>query len=112
MNYSIFEGLLNSLGEVDPSPFFVGSLVPYLFFLYWIQKSSSVPKVSVWGFRLTLLFVAITIVLAIVAKIAFNDELTNVDPLHGAAEAFLTLSDGLILFGFASLRKKILVNNS
>ena len=109
---SIVETVLNQLAKIDPSPFFVGSLIPYLAFLYWIQKTSFIPKTALWGFRLTLLFVAITIVLAIVAKIAFNEDLTNVDTLHGLAESFLTLSDGLILLGFLTLRKKFLVNNS
>ena len=112
MNISMVEIILNNLAEIDPSPFFVGSLIPYLFFLFWIQKVSLIPKTAIWGFRLTLLFVAITIVLAIVAKVVFNEDLTNVDSLHGLAESFLTLSDGLILYGFITLRKQFLVNNS
>ena len=103
---------LNSIGQVNPSPFFVLSLIPYLFFLYWAQKSKLIPGLALWGFRLTLLFVLITIIFAIIARVVFDGELTDIDPLHGAAEAFLTLSDALIVLGFALARKKMVVNNS
>ena len=45
----------------DPSPLFALSLPPYLLFLHWLQKSRVLPPLAVWGFRLTLLFVVITI---------------------------------------------------
>ncbi len=112
MNSAGFLSFIETLGQYDPSPFFVLSLFPYLAFLYWAKKSSSIPRISLWGFRLTLLFVLMTIAFAIVAKIAYDDELTNIDPLHGAAEAFLTLSDALVALGFLQLRNKNLVNNS
>ena len=98
--------------EIDPSPFFVLSLIPYLFFLNWASKSQNIPKISFIGFQLTLLFVAMTIILAIVAKLKFNNELTNVDYLHGVAESFLTISDGFILFGFIRFINNKQVNNS
>ncbi len=107
-----FSTIINYLGGVDPSPFFVLSLVPYLFFLYWAQKSSYIPKISLWGFRLTLLFVLMTIIFAVIALKVYDQELTNIDPLHGAAEAFLTLSDALVALGFLKIRQKIVVNNS
>ena len=98
------DGLFNlhKLGQIDPSPFFVLSLVPYLFFLYWLAKVDIVPKLALWGFRLTLLFVLITIICAIFALVVYGGELTDVDALHGTAEAFLTLSDGFIVLGFLS----------
>ena len=96
----ISNAFLDFLGNIDPSPFFVLSLVPYLFFLYWAKKSDVIPKTSLWGFRLTLLFVLMTIMFAIVSKLLYGEDLTNVDPLHGAAEAFLTLSDALVVVGF------------
>ena len=43
---------------------------------------------------------------------SFKDDLTNVDPLHGAAESFLTLSDGLIAFGFVQALQNKDVKNS
>ena len=103
---------MNYLNSIDPSPFFVLSLIPYLAFLWWAQKSDSIPKVALWGFRLTLLFVLMTIALAIVAKVSYGAELTDVDYLHGTAEAFLTLSDALVVLGFAGLGKAEVVNNS
>ncbi len=112
MNFPNFDALMMYLGGVDPSPLFVLSLIPYLAFLFWAQKSKQIPKISLWGFRLTLLFVAMTIIFAIVASVRFGEELTNIDPLHGAAEAFLTLSDALIALGFLGIGKKNLVNNS
>ena len=96
---------LQPLSSLDPGPIFVISLFPYLIFLYWAQKSASIPKTSLWGFRLTLLFVAMTIVCSIIAKVNYDQELTDVDYLHGSAEAFLALSDAFIVFGFAAMLK-------
>ena len=98
--------LFQQIGTLDPGPLFVISLFPYLFFLYWAQKSSSIPKIALWGFRLTLLFVAITIALSIIAQLLYGQELTDIDPLHGSAEAFLALSDGLVVLGFVGLLQK------
>ena len=108
----ILNYVLNFFGAIDPSPFFVLSLIPYLAFLYWAQKSSVIPAISMWGFRLTLLFVLMTIIFAIAANQLYGEELTNVDPLHGAAESFLTLSDALVVLGFLRSQKKQVVNNS
>ena len=80
MNIFNFKEILDALGGIDPSPFFVLSLVPYLAFLYWAQKGKSIPRISLWGFRLTLLFVAMTIIFAIIAKVKFGEDLTNIDP--------------------------------
>ena len=95
--------LLSFFDGLDPGPLFVISLFPYLIFLYWAQKSDSIPRISLWGFRLTLLFVAITILFSIYAQLNYGKELTDVDLLHGSAEAFLALSDGLVVLGFAGL---------
>tara|TARA_Y100001968_G_C19338730_1_gene708291 strand:- start:72 stop:395 length:324 start_codon:yes stop_codon:yes gene_type:complete len=92
--------LIEKLGVIDPSPFFVLSLIPYLFFLYMLNKVTIIPRLSFLGFSFTLLFVLITIICAIIAKLFYGGELTDVDPLHGFAEAFLTLSDGLVVIGF------------
>ena len=104
--------VLEYLNGIDPSPFFVLSLVPYLFFLHWASKSSQIPKISLWGFRLTLLFVLMTIIFAIYAQLSFSSSLTDVDPLHGAAEAFLTISDALVAAGFLRLYQNKVVKNS
>ena len=86
---------------IDPAPFFVLSLLPYLAFLWWASKVEAFPKLALRGFQLTLLFVAVTIVAAIVAQVRFDALLADVDPLHGGAEAFLTLSNLLVMLGFA-----------
>ncbi len=95
--------IFDQFSSLDPGPIFVISLFPYLIFLFWAQKSASIPKTALWGFRLTLLFVAMTIVCSIIAKVNYNQELTDVDYLHGSAEAFLALSDALIVLGFSAL---------
>lgn len=105
-------GMLKALSEFDPSPLYGLSLIPYLAFLWWAQQCRSIPKLALWGFRLTLLFVLITIIFAIFADQLYGRELSDVDPLHGSAEAFLTLSDALVAFGFAHAAGRKLVNNS
>ena len=114
MNISILS--LESIARVDPSPFFILSLIPYLVFLRYAGKTKSIPKISLLGFKLTLLFVFMTIVFAIISLIYFGEELTNVDVLHGLAESFLTISDALVVYGFVlmmqSVRSKTEVNNS
>ncbi len=88
------------LAGFDPGPLFVLSLLPYLAFLYWASKVRAFPRIAFAGFQLTLLFVAVTIVASILAKQRYGELLANVDGLHGGAEAFLTLSNLLLLFGF------------
>ncbi len=114
MNISILS--LESIARIDPSPFFILSLIPYLFFLRYAGKTEAIPKISFIGFKLTLLFVFMTILLAIISQFYFGDELTNVDVLHGVAESFLTISDALVVYGFIlmlqSVRKKTEVKNS
>ena len=98
--------LLTYFDGLDPGPLFVLSLFPYLIFLFWAQKTDSIPKTSLWGFRLTLGFVAITILFSIYAKLTYGKELTDIDLYHGSAEAFLALSDALVVLGFAGLLKE------
>ena len=114
MNISILS--LQSIAKIDPSPFFVLSLIPYLFFLRYAGKTKSIPKISFLGFKLTLLFVFMTVVFAIISKIYYGEELTNVDVLHGLAESFLTISDAFVVYGFVlmlqSVKSKTEVKNS
>lgn len=88
----------------DPAPLFVLSLLPYLAFLWWAGKVRGFPRLALRGFQLTLLFVAVTIAAAVVAQLRFGQQLADVDALHGGAEAFLTLSNALVLLGFAQGR--------
>ena len=114
MNISILS--LESIARIDPSPFFILSLIPYLIFIRYAGKTQTIPKISFIGFKLTLLFVFMTIVLAIISEIYFGDELTNVDVLHGLAESFLTISDAFVVYGFVlmlqSFKNKTEVKNS
>lgn len=97
------QSLLERLAQFDPSPLFVLSLLPYLAFLWWAQRSKRFPRLALVGFRMTLVFVAVTIVAAVVAERRYGKLLADVDWLHGSAESLLTLSNLLVLLGFRSL---------
>ncbi len=92
--------ILENLSSINPGPFFVLSLAPYLVFLYFAEKSKLIPSIALTGFKLTLLFVFMTIIFSIIAKLKYGSELTNIDALHGSAESFLAIADALIVFGF------------
>ena len=94
-------GLLERLGGIDPTPFFVLSLLPYLAFLWWAARVRAFPRLALRGFQFTLVFVAVTIAAAIVALRLYGRQLADVDPLHGGAEALLTLSNLLVVLGFS-----------
>ncbi len=96
---AIREGL-HVLGNVDPAPLFAASLFPYLTFLWWAWRSKRFPRLALWGFGFTLVFVLITIAAAIAAEGIYGRQLADVDPLHGGAEVFLTISNVMILLGF------------
>ena len=97
--------------DFDPAPLFALSLLPYLLFLRWLQRSEALPEFAVWGFRLTLLFVLMTIIAAVFALRCCDAELVAVDGLHGGAEAFLTLANAVLVIGL--LRSETdRVNNS
>jgi len=79
---------------------FLLSLFPYLGFLWFLTYSKETPRLALIGFYCLLIFVAITIPAGIFAKVVYEEELANIDWLHGAAELFLTLSNTLVVFGF------------
>lgn len=93
--------LLQRLGGIDPTPLFVLSLLPYLAFLWWAARVRAFPRLALRGFQFTLVFVAVTIAAAIVALKLYGRQLADVDPLHGGAEALLTLSNLLVVLGFS-----------
>jgi hypothetical protein len=97
---ALVQTLLDRLAAVDPGPLFVLSLLPYLAFLWWARQVQAFPRLALLGFQLTLLFVAITIAAAVIAEQAFGRQLADVDPLHGGAEAFLTLANLVVVLGF------------
>jgi len=76
------------------------SLFPYLGFLWHLTRSGQVPRLALAGFYFTLVFVVVTIAAAIYAQAVYGQSLSNVDALHGSAEAFLTLANILIVLGF------------
>ncbi len=84
------------------------SLFPYLGFLWFITRSKQMPKLALYGFYGTLVFVAVTIPAGIYAQVHYGESLANVDWLHGSAESFLTLTNILIVLGFrqAVIEKK------
>jgi hypothetical protein len=97
--------LLQGLASFDPAPLFALSLAPYLVFLWYAWRSRRLPALALLGFALTLLFVAVTIGAALLAEGQYGRQLADVDPLHGGAEAFLTLSNLLVLLGFSRGRQ-------
>jgi hypothetical protein len=80
---------------------FALSLFPYLGFLWFLGKSGQAPKLVMVGFYLLLVFVVVTIPAGLYARNIYGQELANVDWLHGAAESFLTLSNIVVVLGFA-----------
>jgi hypothetical protein len=87
------------------------SLFPYLGFLWFITRSQQLPRLALYGFYGTLVFVFVTIPAGIYAQVAFGQSLANVDWLHGGAEFFLTLSNILVVLGFREAVKQV-KNNS
>jgi hypothetical protein len=81
------------------------SLFPYLAFLWFATRSRQFPKLGLWGFYGTLVFVAITIPAGIYAQVHYGKSLANVDWLHGSAESFLTITNILLVLGFKNALK-------
>ncbi len=79
---------------------FALSLFPYLGFLWFLTRSRQTPPLALAGFYGLLVFVAVTIPAGLYAQRVYQAELANVDWLHGGAEAFLSLSNILVVLGF------------
>lgn len=90
---------------------FALSLFPYLGFLWFLTRSQQVPRLALYGFYGTLVFVAITIPAGIYAKVHYGEALANVDWLHGGAEVFLTLANILIVLGFRQAVQQLKAKN-
>ncbi|KAJ4951523.1 hypothetical protein NE237_028355 [Protea cynaroides] len=88
------------------SQLFAVSLFPYLGFLYFITKSQSAPKLTLFGFYFLLAFVGATIPAGIYAKVHYGTSLSNVDWLHGGAESLLTLTNLFIVLGLREALRK------
>lgn len=102
-------GLVSLLGPVsfDPGILFGLSLLPYGVFLVTARRLAPFPRLALRGFELTLVFVAATVVAAIVAERQFGRQLADVDPLHGGAESLLTICNLLVALGFGLATREI-----
>lgn len=93
------------------SSLFASSLFPYLGLLFFLsRKPTNTPPLANFGFQFLLFFVFATIPAGIIAKTQYGDILANVDWLHGSAEAMLTVTNLLIIFGFRSMREEPVSN--
>ena len=109
---SFLKEILDKLSVIDNNYIFVISIIPYSFFLFYLFKNPNISKTIKVGFVLTLLFVLITIIFSVISLSKYDKTLVEIDSFHGIAEAFLTLTDFIILIGFINLLKKIEVKNS
>ena len=82
------------------SELFALSLFPYLVFLYFLTRIPETPRLALVGFYSLLIFVAVTIPAGIYAERVVGTSLANVDWLHGSAEAFLSVTNILVAWGF------------
>ena len=90
-----------SEAETLASPFFGGSLFPYLGFLYYLKQPQCETPRGVWvGFASLLSFVILTIPAAVAAKLLFDAGLADVDWLHGSAESLLTITNLVTVLSF------------
>lgn len=90
---------------------FALSLFPYLGFLWFISRSQQMPRLALYGFYGTLVFVGVTIPTGIYAVLHYGKSLADVDWLHGGAEVFLTLSNILLVLGFGEAVRQLKMNN-
>ena len=85
---------------ISKGTLFALSLFPYIGFLWYISRSTQMPRLALYGFYGTLVFVAVTIPAGIYAQVHYGEQLANIDWLHGGAESFLSISNILIVLGF------------
>ncbi|MDZ8242194.1 MAG: DUF3593 domain-containing protein [Nostoc sp. ChiQUE01a] len=96
---------------ISKETLFALSLFPYLGFLWFISRSPQMPRLALYGFYGTLVFVFVTIPAGIYAQLHYGKSLANVDWLHGGAEVFLTLTNILIVLGFRQAIKELRMKN-
>ena len=104
--------IFDKLSIIDNNYLFIISIIPYSVFLFFLYKNPNINKTIKTGFSLTLLFVLITIIFSVISLNLYDKSLVEIDSFHGFAEAFLTLTDFIILLGFINLLKKIELENS
>jgi hypothetical protein len=96
---------------ISKETLFALSLFPYLGFLWFLSRSPQMPRLALYGFYGTLVFVAITIPAGIYAVLHYGKSLADVDWLHGGAEVFLTLSNILLVLGFGQAVRQLKIKN-
>jgi hypothetical protein len=96
---------------ISKETLFALSLFPYLGFLWFISRTPQTPRLALYGFYGTLVFVAMTIPAGIYAQVHYGVSLANVDWLHGGAEVFLTLANILLVVGFAQAVRELKMKN-
>ncbi|KAK8933561.1 hypothetical protein KSP39_PZI016016 [Platanthera zijinensis] len=112
------------------SQLFAVSLFPYIGFLYYITRSKTAPRLTLFGFYFLLAFVGATTLtfccsctdgflfihpvpagiygkLFLSAKLQYGTSLANVDWLHGGAESLLALTNLFIVLGLRRALRKI-----
>ena len=104
--------IVDKLSIIDNNYIFIISIIPYSIFLFYLYKNPNLNKTIKIGFSLTLLFVLITIIFSVISITLYDKSLVEIDSFHGLAEAFLTLTDFIILLGFIKFLRKIEVKNS
>jgi hypothetical protein len=78
--------------------FFQISLLPYLLFLYFLNfRGNRTKSLVIFGFQFLLVFVAAGIFGGVISEANYDLILADTDWLHGACEAFLTISNILIV---------------
>ncbi|GFP84120.1 hypothetical protein PHJA_000555600 [Phtheirospermum japonicum] len=75
-------------------------------FLYFITKSNSAPRLTLFEFYFLLAFVAAAIRAGIYAKKHYVKSLANVDWLHGGVESLLMLTNLFIVLGLRRALRK------
>ena len=85
---------------ISKEALFALSLIPYLGFLWFLSRTTIMPRLALMGFYGTLVFVSVTIPAGIYAQVHYGKSLANVDWLHGSAESFLTVSNIILVLGF------------
>ena len=104
--------ILNKLSNIDNTPIFALSIIPYSIFLFYLYKIKTINNIIKIGFTLTIFFVFITIIFSLLSQSIYDKSLVEVDFFHGFAELFLTISDFVILYGFIKIINLKEVNKS
>lgn len=87
-------------GQNAAGIFFQASLLPYLAFIYFIGfRGNRTPELASFAWSFLLLFVLSTIPGGIISKGTYGVSLADCDWLHGGAEALLTATNLLLVYG-------------